>query len=103
MVWNVQTSLPVRTSIGADVAGSRSVSLVGRRAENQQIFEHAAGRGGLHQRQLFGIAAQSFFQIDRAVLAERCVIDLPVRASIARRMWLAAKSRRRSVRSLLSQ
>ena len=55
---------------GADIAGSRTVPLVGRRAENQQILEDAAGRGGLHQRERLRIAAQPFFQIDAAVGAE---------------------------------
>ena len=34
---------------GADVAGPGAVSLIGRGAEDQQVFEDAAGSHGLHQ------------------------------------------------------
>src|ERR1039458_4825604 len=55
---------------GADIAGGRAVSLIRRRAENQQILKHLSGRCGLNQSEGSDIAAQAFLQIDAAILAE---------------------------------
>ena len=88
---------------GADVAGRRAVALVGGGAEDQQVFKDAAGRGGLDQRSR-SVGRGRVLPSDRprhrcrrARWAFRCG-----------RRWRAASdwsqnSRRRSVRSLLSQ
>jgi len=55
----------------ADVAGRGAPALVGGGTKNQQVFEDAAGRHGLNEREGFRIAAQAFFQVDAARFAER--------------------------------
>ena len=54
----------------SNIAGSRTVALIRRRSENQQILEHTAGCRGLHQPDGRRITIESFFQIDAAVVAE---------------------------------
>ncbi len=55
---------------GSKIAGRGAVALIGGGAEDQQILENAAGRGGLHQRKSLGIAAKTLLQIDGAVGSE---------------------------------
>ncbi len=55
----------------AEITWSRTVALVRGGPENQQIFEHAAGRSGLHERDGRRISTETFLEIDRTVLPER--------------------------------
>src|SRR5262249_33342884 len=52
--------------VRAHVAGRRVVLLIGRRAENDQVLEHAAGRRRLHG-ELFRFAPEPFAEVDAAV------------------------------------
>ncbi len=54
---------------GADIAGGRRQRLGRAASHNQQVFVDDAGTGE-DNRLLFGIAAESFAQIDAAILAE---------------------------------
>jgi len=51
--------------VGANVAGRGCISFIGGGAEDEQIFEDAAGRGGLHQVDRLGIAIQATFRSTR--------------------------------------
>ena len=55
----------------AYIAGSRTVSLIGCGAQNQQILKYTSRRCGLHQPDVLRIAIQPLFQIDAAAIAER--------------------------------
>src|ERR1017187_3084402 len=56
---------------GANVPRRRSVALIRRRSQYQQVFKYPPRRGGLHQRKRPGVASQPRFQIDAAALAKR--------------------------------
>ena len=56
---------------GANIAGRRTVSLVRRRTENQQILKYPSRSRRLDQADRCRIAIQALFQIDAPVLAKR--------------------------------
>src|SRR5689334_18765438 len=65
--------------IGADIARSRAVELAGSRAEDDQVFENAAGSTGLNGVDRLGVAAEALFQIHAAVVAKGVDCDAGAR------------------------
>ena len=55
----------------ADVAGRGAITLVGGRAENDQVLKDAAGSGGLDEGDGFGIAIKTLLQVDAPAFTER--------------------------------
>jgi len=55
---------------GANVAGGGAVTLIGGRAEDEEIFENFSRRGGLDEADGGGVAVETELEIDFAAIAE---------------------------------